>query len=55
MLGRLLAEFTESRVYHTTDNALVEGKNGAVMRKLMGYGHIAAKLAPGIAEVLRRI
>jgi transposase InsO family protein len=45
MLGKLLVEFTKSRANHTTDNALVEGKNGAVIRKLIGYGHIAAEHA----------
>jgi transposase InsO family protein len=42
MLEKLLVEFTKSRAYRTTDNALVEGKNGAVVRKHMGYGFIAA-------------
>lgn len=45
MLGKLLAEFTKSRAYRTTDNALVEGKNGSVIRKLIGYGPIAAEHA----------
>jgi transposase InsO family protein len=40
MLEKLLAEFTKSRPNRSQDNALVEGKNGAVIRKLMGYGHI---------------
>jgi hypothetical protein len=33
MLNKLLIEFTKSRAYRTTDNALVEGKSGAVLRK----------------------
>jgi len=34
LLNKLLVEeFTKSRPYRTTDNALVEGKNGAVVRK----------------------
>lgn len=41
LLNKLLVEFTKSRPYRTTDNALVEGKNGAVVRKHMGYGPIA--------------
>ena len=41
MLRKLHAEFTKSRACRTQDNALVEGKNGAVIRKLIGYGHIA--------------
>jgi hypothetical protein len=40
MLNKLLVEFTKSRAYRTTDNALVEGKNGAVVRKHIGYGPI---------------
>ena len=40
MLEKLLAEFTKSRPNRSQDNALVEGKNGAVIRKLIGYGHI---------------
>jgi len=42
LLNKLLVEFTKSRAYRTTDNALVEGKNGAVVRKHVGYGPIAA-------------
>lgn len=38
MLDELRIEFTKSRAYRTTDNALVEGKNGSVVRKHMGYG-----------------
>jgi transposase InsO family protein len=50
MLEKLLVEFTKSRAYRTTDNALVEGKNGSVIRKGMGYGFIAS----GHAEQLQR-
>jgi hypothetical protein len=43
LLNKLLVEeFTKSRAYRSTDNALVEGKNGAVVRKHIGYGPIAA-------------
>jgi hypothetical protein len=45
MLEKLKAEFTKSRAYRTTDNALVEGKNGAVIRKHLGHGAIAAEHA----------
>jgi hypothetical protein len=38
----LVGEFTRSRAYRTTDNALVEGKNGSVVRKQIGYGAIGA-------------
>lgn len=45
LLNKLLVEFTKSRAYRSTDNALVEGKNGAVIRKQIGYGPIAAEHA----------
>jgi hypothetical protein len=38
LLNKPLVEFTESRAYRTTGNALVEGKHGAVVRKHIGYG-----------------
>ena len=38
----LVGEFTKSRAHRTTDNALVEGKNGAVLRKHIGHEPIAA-------------
>lgn len=50
LLEKLLIEFTKSRAYRTTDNALVEGKNGAVIRKHIGYGAIAA----GYAEAFQK-
>lgn len=42
LLNKLLAEQTKSRPRHSNDNGLVEAKNGAVIRKHIGYGHIAA-------------
>ena len=43
LLNKLMVEeFTKSRAYRTTDNALVEGKNGSVVRKQIGYGAIPA-------------
>jgi hypothetical protein len=45
LLEKLLVEFTKSRAYRSQDNALVEGKNGAVIRKQMGYGHIPSEHA----------
>lgn len=45
LLEKLRVEFTKSRANRTTDNALVEGKNGAVVRKHIGYGPIAAEHA----------
>lgn len=45
MLKKLLVEQTKSRPRRSNDNGLVEAKNGAVIRKHMGYGHIAAPQA----------
>jgi transposase InsO family protein len=50
LLRSLLIEFTKSRASRTQDNALVEGKNGAIIRKHIGYGHIAA----GHAEAVQK-
>jgi hypothetical protein len=33
-------EFTRSRAYHKNDQAWVEQKNGAIVRKLVGYGRL---------------
>ena len=48
LLEKLRVEFTKSRPRQTNDNALAECKNGAVIRKLMGYSHIAQKHATAI-------
>jgi hypothetical protein len=46
LLDKLMVEeFTKSRAYKTTDNAMVEGKNGSVVRKQIGYGAIGAEHA----------
>lgn len=54
MLEKLHAEFTRSRPCRSQDNALVEGKNGAVIRKLIGYGYIAGEHAEAIEEFYTR-
>ena len=48
LLNKLIIEQTKSRSRHTNDNALVEGKNGAVVRRHMGYMHISKKHAEQI-------
>ena len=53
-MEKLRVEFTKSRAYRTTDNALVEGKNGAVVRKLIGYGYIAGEHAEAIGKFYGR-
>jgi len=51
LLNKLLVEeFTKSRAYRSTDNALVEGKNGAVVRKQIGYGAIGAEHAEALQK-----
>ena len=45
LLEKLRVEFTRSRPQHTNDNALVESKNGSVIRKQFGYAHIAQRFA----------
>lgn len=50
LLEKLLIEQTKSRPRHSNDNGLVETKNGAVIRKHMGYGYIAAAQAQTIQD-----
>jgi len=50
LLEKLLVEFTKSRASRSQDNALVEGKNGAVVRKYIGYGHIAGEHAEALQK-----
>jgi len=45
LLMKLLIEQTKSRARRTNDNALVESKNGAVVRKHLGYMHIPKRYA----------
>jgi transposase InsO family protein len=42
LLDKLRVEFTQSRPRHSNDNGLAETKNGAVVRKCLGYAHIPA-------------
>ena len=46
LLNKLLIGLTKSRARQTNDNALVESKNGAIVRKHLGYGHIPQRFAP---------
>lgn len=54
LLGKLLIEQTKSRAHHTGDNGLVESKNGAIVRKHMGFGHIAAQHAEAVDHFHRQ-
>ena len=46
LLNTLLIELTKSRARHCNDNALVESKNGSIIRKQLGYVHIPQQWAP---------
>lgn len=48
MLDKLAAEFTKSRPRHSNDNGLAETKNGAIIRKHLGYSHIPQRFASAI-------
>lgn len=45
LLEKLCIELTKSRPHHSNDNALAESKNGAVVRKHLGYAHIPNQFA----------
>lgn len=53
LLNKLHITQTKSRSRKTNDNALVEGKNGAVVRKYMGFMHIPKKYAESINTFYR--
>jgi len=48
LLEKLLIEQTKSRAHRTGDNGLVEAKNGAIIRKHMGFSHIGAPHAEAV-------
>jgi len=50
LLNKLLIKLTKSRARQCNDNALVESKNGAVIRKWMGYAYIPQKEAGKINQ-----
>jgi transposase InsO family protein len=45
LLNKLKIELTRSRPRHSNDNALVETKNGAVVRTHLGYAHLPQRFA----------
>ena len=53
LLNKLLVEFTKSRPRRSNDNALVESKNGSVVRKHLGYAHIPQRAAEAVNTHLR--
>ena len=48
LLDKLLIEQTKSRPRRSNDNGLVETKNSSVVRKHMGFGHVACEHADKI-------
>jgi transposase InsO family protein len=54
LLNKLLVEQTKSRPRHSNDNGLAETKNGWVIRKHIGYGHIASVHAESFDQFYRQ-
>ncbi|MGA3127694.1 MAG: hypothetical protein ABSD13_13355 [Candidatus Korobacteraceae bacterium] len=50
LLNKLMIEQTKSRPRHSNDNGLAETKNGAIIRKRMGWGYIEATQADRIHQ-----
>lgn len=53
LLCKIHVELTKSRSRHSNDNALVESKNGSLIRKAFGRNYIAKKWAEEIDEFNR--
>lgn len=53
MLEKMRVDQTKSMARRSTNNALVEGKNGAIIRKHMGYSYIQKDYAKSINKFLR--
>ena len=55
LLNRLhIGTFTKSRPRHCNDNALVESKNGSVVRRWLGHVHVPHALVPKVNAFLDR-
>jgi transposase InsO family protein len=50
LLDKLNIELTKSRPRHSNDNALAEAKNGAIVRKHLGYVHIPGRFATQVND-----
>jgi transposase InsO family protein len=53
LLNKLFIEQTKSRARHSGDNGLVETKNAAIVRKHIGFGHIAPSHADRVNQFHR--
>lgn len=54
LLNKLLIKLTKSRPRKTNDNPLIESKNGAIIRKHMGYIHIPRYKAEQVNQFYKR-
>ena len=54
LLNKLHIEFTKSRARRSNDNALAEGKNAAVVRKIYGHAHIPKHWAAAMNALNQR-
>lgn len=54
ILNKLSIQQTKSRSRKTNDNALVEGKNGSIVRKWFGRNHIPKNYAPMINQFCQK-
>ena len=54
LLEKLVVEQTKSRPRHSNDNGLAETKNGWVIRKNIGYGHIASEHGAAFDQFYRK-
>ena len=52
---RMSIEFTRSRAYRKNDQAWVEQKNGAIVRKLIGYGRLSGMKATETLSALYEV
>ena len=53
LLDKLRVEFTKSRPRRSNDNGLAETKNGAIVRKHLGYSHIPQRFAHEVNALCR--
>jgi transposase InsO family protein len=53
LLEKLRVEFTKSRPRRSNDNGLAETKNGAIVRKHLGYSHIPQRFAHDVNAFCR--
>lgn len=54
LLNKLLIQQTKSRARHCNDNALAECKNGAIVRKNIGYVHIPQRFAKAVNQFYKQ-